>query len=91
LEEGAAPTRRVETSGKRLVTFEAVIEVVVVVVDIFNVGEALRPWFNWTRLSGFACRNPKRRAHKLVKEKMQFRNLQTRCEGVSCSLLHDWT
>jgi hypothetical protein len=45
LEEGSAPTRRVETSGKRLVTFEAVIEVVVDVVDILMFEEALKAVF----------------------------------------------
>ena len=38
LEEGSPPTRRVETSGKRLVTLDAVIVLVVVVVDMFRLG-----------------------------------------------------
>ena len=56
LEEGAAPTRRVETLGKRLVTFEAVIELIVVVVDILMLGRRLRRWFQRDEIVGFCLR-----------------------------------
>jgi len=55
-EEGAAPTRRVETPGKRLATFEAVIELIVVVVDILVLGKALRRWFQRDEIAGFCLR-----------------------------------
>ena len=37
-------------------TFEAVIELIVVVVDIFKVGEALRRWFQRDEIVGFCLR-----------------------------------
>ena len=92
LEEGSAPTRRVETSGKRLVTFEAVIVLVVVVVDMLKVAGVL--WssgaLNWTRLPAVCFgRILELWTLKSGRVKDTVSDLQSVCKGVADSLLHD--